>query len=70
MHHVPLAIAGDYHNRCAAELEHLADQADHTIAFIESVILTVQPECFDRVQRADLSDWLSSARSVRDALRK
>jgi phosphodiesterase/alkaline phosphatase D-like protein len=69
MHHVPIAIAGDYHNRCAAEIERAADQLDHAAAFIESVILSVQPECFTREQRADLSEWLTSVRSAREALR-
>ena len=69
MNHVPAAVASDYHNRCAAELERLADQAEHVIAFIESVTLSIQPECFTREERADLSEWLSSTRSAREALR-
>ena len=69
MNHVPAAVASDYHNRCAAELERLADQAEHVIAFVESVTLSIQPECFTRDQKADLSAWLTSARSAREALR-
>jgi hypothetical protein len=69
MHHVPIAIAGDYHDRCAAEIERLADQADHVAAFIESIVLSIQPECFTREQRADLSEWLTSVRASREALR-
>ena len=69
MHHVPIAIAGDYVSRCAVEVERISDQLDHTAAFIESVILSVQPECFSREQRADLSEWLTSVRSAREALR-
>ena len=69
MHQVPTAIAGDYHNRCAAEVERIFDQLDHAAAFIESVVLSVQPECFTTEQRADLSKWLTSVRSAREDLR-
>ena len=69
MNHVPSPVATDYHDRCAAELERVSDILDHSIAFIESVILAIQPECFTREERADLSEWLSSTRSAREALR-
>ena len=69
MHQVPSGIASDYFSRCAAETERLADQADHVVAFIESIILSVQPECFSVEQRAQLNEWLTSVRSAREALR-
>jgi hypothetical protein len=69
MHHVPLGVAEDYHARCAAEIERLSDQAEHTAAFIESVVLTIQPESFTTEQRAQLNEWLCAARSARKALR-
>ena len=69
MNHVPSPVATDYHDRCAAEIERVSDILDHSIVFIESVILSIQPECFTREERADLSEWLSSTRSAREALR-
>ena len=69
MNHVPSPVATDYHSRCALEIERVSDNLDHSIAFIESVILSIQPECFTRDQKADLSAWLTSARSAREALR-
>ena len=69
MHQVPSGIARDYFSRCAIEIGRLDDQTDHTIAFLESVSLSVQPECFSVEQRAQLNEWLRSARSAREALR-
>ena len=69
MNHVPSPVATDYHDRCALEIERVSDTLDHSIAFIESVTLSIQPECFTRDQKADLSAWLTSARSAREALR-
>jgi len=69
MHQVPSGIASDYHSRCAAEISRLDDLIDHAVCFIESVILSVQPECFTTEQRADLSKWLASARTAREVLR-
>ena len=69
MHQVPSGIASDYISRCAAEISRLDDLTDHTVCFIESVSLSVQPECFSVEQRAQLNEWLRSARSAREALR-
>ena len=69
MHHVPPGIAGDYHDRCANELNRLDDQVEHVAAFVESVVLTVQPESFTVEQRAQLNEWLCAARAARKALR-
>ena len=69
MHHVPPGIAGDYAARCCAEIERLDDQVEHVANFIESIVLTVQPESFTTEQRAQLNEWLCAARAARKALR-
>ena len=69
MYHVPKGVADDYTARCCAEIERLDDQVEHVTAFVESVVLTVQPESFTVEQRAQLNEWLCAVRSARKALR-
>ena len=68
MHNVPGGIAADYHARCCAEIERLDELVEHAAGFIESVVLTVQPESFTTEQRAQLNEWLCAIRSARKAL--
>ena len=69
MHSVPEAIATDYHDRAAAAIEKAADQLDDSIAFVESISLSIKPQCFTAEQRSHLSLWLQQLRSAAKALR-
>jgi hypothetical protein len=69
MHQVPAGIAADYYTRCALELQRLDEQIAHTAAFIESVLLSVNADCFTAEESAALNGWLHSVHAAREALR-
>lgn len=69
MHEVPEAIAQDYHDRAAAAIESVSDQLDDAIAFVESISLSIKPNCFSAEQRSHMSHWLQQLRNAAQALR-
>jgi hypothetical protein len=69
MHQVPAGIAADYYTRCALELQRLDEQIAHTAAFIKSVLLSVNTDCFTAEESAALNGWLASVHAAREALR-